>query len=104
MSIALTIYPDNDCVLELKTKDVIDAISLADAAVTYDLRDSSNGPVDSGPMTYIESSNGYYIFRATLADTLVINVGGNYSVVVDSDGGAGRRGNWSLDVTAKKRD
>jgi len=99
----LTLYVGNDCVLELQTNDAINGTDLSGAAVTYDLKDDAATTVDSGAMTYIELSGGYYKFRATLADTLSITAGDSYTAVIDSDGGADKKGHWEAPVTAQTR-
>ena len=99
----LTLYVGNDCVLELQTKDAINASDLSGAAVTYVLKDDAGATVASGSMTYIELSGGYYKFRATLVDTLTITAGDSYTAEVDADGGDGEKGHWEQAVTAQTR-
>ncbi len=101
---SLIIYPSNDCVLEAQIIDVINGSNLSSAAVTYDLKNASGTTIDSGAMVYVDIvASVYYRFRATLADSINVVAGNKYTIIIDCDAGAGKRGNWSPDVIAEKR-
>lgn len=98
----LTLYVANDNVLELN--GLIDKVAgtyINTAAVTYLLKDSNGTTVDSGSMTYVPSSNG--IYRATLADTLIVTAGNSYTAIIDADGGAGLKYHSESAITAATR-
>lgn len=100
----LTLYAGaNDSVLELQVMEAIGAIDLSGAAVTYDLKDAAGTSVDAGSMVYVTVTAGYYIFRATLADTLAIVVGDDYTAEINCNGGVGLNGAWSIPVAAAAR-
>lgn len=100
--IALTLLLGNDCVLELNSlKDEITGIYFNASAVTYALKDSTGLTIDAGGMVYVAGSDGVY--RATLADTLSLAAGDDYTAVVDADSGPGLMYHSETAVIAKIR-
>jgi hypothetical protein len=103
----LTLYKGNDCVLELLVREAIEDADMSGATVNYTLKDSDDTTVDTGSMSYVETetldSITYYKFRATIADTVSITAGNEYTCEVDADGGPGLKGHWELSTQAETR-
>lgn len=91
-TVTLTLHNESDNVLEIKARDIVGAIDLSGATVTYDLLDSLDASQDSGSLSHAPSgspdADGNYIFRAVIQDTIVLTAGGSYTVVVVFNGGA----------------
>ena len=99
----LIIYVNNDNVIELQIKDSILATDLSGATVTCKLHDEAGTEIDSQTMTYIELVSSYYKFRSSLADTLALVADKLYTVVIDADGGEGKKGYWEYQAFSKSR-
>ena len=101
----LTLYAGlNDSVLELQVKDTIGATDLSGATVAYDLKDAAGTSVDSGSMSYVGPSGLYYIYRATIADTVPKVLGKRYTADIICNGGPGLNGQWPMPVQALARE
>lgn len=101
-----TLYYGNDMVLEVAgLRDHVTGEPVNDAAVTVTLEDSADNTVvgESWPLalTYVADSDG--IYRATLRDTLALQINARYVATVTADDGEGRRARWDLDFICKLR-
>lgn len=87
----------------MQAREPIDSTDLSSASVTYTLKDADGATVDSGSLVYAELSGTFYVFRATIADTVAIVAGASYIAVVAMNGGAGMQAEWSPSVLAETR-
>lgn len=103
-SASLVIYPNNDLVLTINLREPINGDALNGASVTYELKDAAGSLIDSGSMLYIEqNSDGYYVFRETLVNTLPLSVDDVVSLSITADAGPGKHNEWEPDVVVQKR-
>jgi hypothetical protein len=96
----------NDLVFEVRElRDVVAGSYLNAATTTCTLKTAAGVNVtgQSWPltMTYVASSDGVY--RATLPYTLGIAASARYTLHLDIDAGAGKRGHWEIPCLCRVR-
>ncbi len=100
------LYKENDQVIELSgLKDAIADTFINDATVTASIVDSAGddlaGMTFPATMTYVSGSEGVY--RVTLEETLVVNVGQFVKAIIIAIKGS-LQGKWTIDMQANIRE
>lgn len=106
MSEIFILFADNDMVLEIsKLRNDVTGAFLNAAMVTVRLLNEDGTPVTGSawplPLDYVSDSEGVY--RAILADTLVLTNASRYIAEVIADAGGGLRAKWALDCICRTR-
>ena len=99
------VYYKNDNLLELTgLRDVTKSSTtfVNNATVTADLKDSDGVAIGSQlTLAYVTSSDGDY--RATVPDTLSVDLGDDVTAEITADAGAGLRAFWDAKLHIEKR-
>lgn len=101
-----TIFIQNDNILELQgLKNAVTDADMDSATVTVTVTNKSTGAEVAGetwPLTMTAIGSGG-VYRATLIDILSLVDRMDYIATIEADGGAGLKGKWEFDFSARIR-